>query len=104
FHVTEQLAFEQARRHGPAVHLDEWTRAAVSTGMKRARDEFLARAGLALNQHRSVGGGNTFDDAQEVRERRTADDHLGKVVVAPDLLLQVVVPGLELMREPLGLQ
>src|SRR3984893_16647666 len=51
FLVPEQLAFEQARRDGRAVELDERLRAARAQIMNGARDQLFPRAGLSVNQH-----------------------------------------------------
>jgi len=43
--MAEELAFEQFRRDGCAVHLDEWPMPAVTVHVDGARDEFLAGTG-----------------------------------------------------------
>jgi hypothetical protein len=50
--VAEQLAFEQRRRQGGAVDADETTAPLRAALMDLARDERLARAGLAKQQNR----------------------------------------------------
>ena len=51
--VAEQLALEQRLRQRPAVHGDERLVAPRTEPMDRARDELLARAALALDEHRA---------------------------------------------------
>src|SRR5271168_2635343 len=46
FLMAEQLAFQQARRNGRAVQLDEAVAAACTQAMERARHQLLARAGF----------------------------------------------------------
>ena len=54
--VAEHFAFQQAGGNGGAVELDEGglpPRAQVVDG---ARQQFLAGAGFAVDQHRGIGG------------------------------------------------
>src|SRR5690606_17338720 len=50
-HVPEELAFEQLVRDRRAVDLDQRTLAARAARVDHVRDELLADARLALNQH-----------------------------------------------------
>jgi hypothetical protein len=50
--VSEELALEEVLGHGRAVLRDEELVLAVGPVVHRARDELLARAGLALDEHR----------------------------------------------------
>ena len=52
--VAEELALEQLARQRGAVELDERALAARALLVDRARDELLAGAGLALDQHGAV--------------------------------------------------
>ncbi len=54
--VAEQLGFEQAGGDCGAIDFDEGAIAARAEIMDGARDEFLARAGFAANQHGGIGG------------------------------------------------
>jgi len=54
--VPEQLAFEQLGRNRRAVHFHKRPISAFAPGVDGARDEFLARTGLTLNQNRRASG------------------------------------------------
>jgi len=51
--MPEQLAFNQLVRKRAAIDRDELAPTSVAVLVDRARDEFLACAGLAGNQNRS---------------------------------------------------
>jgi hypothetical protein len=59
--MAEQLALEEIERNGRAVHLDERAAAPRAEFVNRPRNQFLAGAGLALNQHRRLGWRHSFD-------------------------------------------
>ena len=59
--VAEQFAFQQGFRNGRAVDGDERLRGALAVLVNRARDQFLAGAGFAANQHGDGGGGHAPD-------------------------------------------
>src|SRR2546426_858616 len=52
--VAEQLRFEETLRDGGAVHGDQGAALARARAMNRLRQQLLARAALALDQHREV--------------------------------------------------
>ena len=54
--VAEHLAFQQAGGNGGAVQLDEGALPARAEVVDGARQQFLAGAGLAVDQHRGIGG------------------------------------------------
>ena len=56
--VAEQLAFQQLGRQRRAVHLDERLRAPRRAAVQLARDDFLADAALAAQQHADVAVGD----------------------------------------------
>ena len=56
-HVPEQLGFDQGFGDRPAIHGNE-AASATRALVDRARDQLLARAGLAEQQHRRRGRGN----------------------------------------------
>ena len=80
--VAEQLAFEQLGRQRGAVHLDERPILARRALVNRARDQLLADAALAADQHRDVAVGHLLD---HLRDRL----HLG--AVAPEQERAVLV-------------
>ncbi len=53
--VPEQLALQEMVRDGPAVHGDKRTRAPPPAVVDGPGDELLARAALAVNEHRRGG-------------------------------------------------
>ena len=67
--VAEQLALEQLARQRRAVHLDEGTLPAARRRVERARDDLLAGAALALDQHGHVRLGHTLDQRAHLAER-----------------------------------
>ena len=51
-HVAEQLRFQQIDRNGARIYRNKRFVGARGSGMNRFRDQFLARAALAADQHR----------------------------------------------------
>ena len=87
--VAEQLALQQPRGDGRAVELDEGPVPARAQVVQGAGDELLARAGLAADEHRGVGGGDRLDLLQHPAQGGALADDLAEVVLGADLLLQV---------------
>ena len=93
--VTEQLALEERRRHRGAVDRDERLLAARRQVVERARDELLAGAALAGDQHGRVAVGDAADQLDRLADRRArardaVDRHVavGGRAQALDLALQ----------------
>ena len=59
--VAEQLALQQVERDGRAVELDEGAPAARAELVDRPRDQLLAGARLAQEQHRGIGRRHALD-------------------------------------------
>ena len=73
--MAEQLAFDQLFGNRRAVHFDEGLAGARAGGVNRVRDQFLAGAALAENQHAAVGGGHQRQLlAQRFHRHALADD------------------------------
>ena len=73
--VTEQLALQQRLGNGGAVDPDVGGLAAFTQGVQRAGDQFLARAALAEDEHRGMGGRDGLNQlAQFTHLGRVADD------------------------------
>ncbi len=73
--VAEQLAFDEFFGNGGAVHFDERLGGARAGGVNRVRDQFLAGAAFAENQHAAVGGGHQAQLlAQRLHGHALADD------------------------------
>src|SRR5579863_810827 len=56
-HMAEELALHEIVRNGRAIDRDEWLVAAKTMIVDGARDELLAGAGLAGDQHRRLAVG-----------------------------------------------
>ena len=63
--------------------------------MDGARHDSLAGAGLPLQENRRVHGGHLLHPQEYLPQDAAVTDDLAEVVLAPDLLLQVAVLGLE---------
>ena len=73
--MAEQFAFEQRFGNGGAVDADVMRLAPQAQAVQRARDQFLAGAAFAENEHPRVGGGNGLNQfPQFAHFRRFADD------------------------------
>ena len=66
-HVAEERRLEERLRDAGAVLADERAARARPVGVDGARDELLARAALADEEHRDVARGHAVDEAQERR-------------------------------------
>ena len=69
--VAEELALEQRAGQRRAVDLDEGARAPRRRLVHRARDDLLADAALALDQHRHVGVGDLLEQGAHLRHGAT---------------------------------
>ena len=72
FLVPEELRFDQLLGNRRAVHLDEPLAAAQAVAMDRARDQLLAGAALALQQHGRVGRRRALDGIPDLAQRRSS--------------------------------
>ena len=63
--------------------------------MDGSRDQFLACAGLATDQHRGVSRRDAPDVLQDAADGGALADNLFEVVVGLDLLLEIKILGLE---------
>jgi hypothetical protein len=77
--VAEELGLQQVVGQGTAVDGHERPAAACAPGMHGARRQFLAAAGLALDQHRRVARGHAAQLAEHADEAgRGADQGLAR--------------------------
>ena len=97
--VPEQLALEQAGRHCRHVHPDERLVAPAAQVVDRVRDQLLAGARLAKEQHGAVGWRDGLDGLQHPPQRRARADDLGELVVK--LAFEVVL-FVDQMRVAIG--
>ena len=91
-------------REGGAVERDEGLAFPRAVLVDRLRDEFLARAGLALDEHAGVRGGDAFEFFDDVAHlRAVADDALEAVfLVEPAVQLEVGPPQPGAFGRPFG--
>ena len=61
--ITEQFAFDQGRHQRSAIHRNERPVAQRPRMVNRARNQFLAGAALAQDQHRMCARRSLGDDA-----------------------------------------
>ena len=72
--VAEEFGFQQLLRNGRAVDGDESLVASRAQGVQCARQQFLAGAALAQDQHCDVRGGDLLDHAADVLHRAVDRD------------------------------
>ena len=70
--VAEQLALEQVLGQRAAVHLDPRPGRAAAREVDRAREQVLAGAALAAQQHGRIGGRHLARQLERLRERRAS--------------------------------
>jgi hypothetical protein len=75
--VAEQLALEQVGGYRAAVERDERLALARAEIVDRARDQLLAGAALAGDQHRGVAVGDAVDELADGADRRAVADDAG---------------------------
>src|SRR5207249_187322 len=62
--VAEELALDQARRDGAAVHFHQGTVLTGATVVDRSRDKLLPGPRLSIDKHGRIRWGNLFDLAE----------------------------------------
>src|ERR1700730_15999341 len=70
--MSEQFAFEKPGGHRRTVDLDETPVVARTKFMDRSRDDFLACAGLAGQQHGRIVGGHSLHLGKDFAQAPTA--------------------------------
>ena len=93
--MPEQLRFEQLLGDRAAVHRDEPALDAAAVVVDRARDQLLAGAALARDQHRAVGARDLRHDVEHAAQRAAVADDVLEAVLRAQLALQRAVLGLE---------
>src|SRR5262249_24795471 len=101
--VTEQLTLQQTGGDGRAVELDERASLPRAQFVQGPRDQFLARARFAANEHRGAGAGNRLDSLEHPTQDGALTDDLAEVMLGARLLLQVGILLGELVLERLDL-
>src|SRR5688572_31358178 len=96
--VSEQLRLEQRFRYRAAVQRDKRAVAPERVEMNRARDQLLARARFAANQHGAVRGRDALDGGKHLLHRLAAAKDVRKFVAAVQRALQQDIFLLEATR------
>jgi hypothetical protein len=91
--VSEQLGFDQLAWQSRAIDLDERAFLPLTVLVDGARNELLAGAVLAVNQHAGVGRRHGFDEVKELPHLVAARDDVGEARVIAELLFQPFVLG-----------
>ena len=97
--VAEQLRLDQRVGQRAAAHLDERLGRPQRVVVDRVRDQLLAGARLAADQHGGVGARDLRDLIEHAAHRAAGADQVGEVVLRLQLLAQVRV----LVDQPLAL-
>ena len=66
--ATAPVKAPQSRRNGGAVQPDEGMLPSLAQAVDRAGEQFLARAGLALDENAGVGGRDIFGEPQGLQK------------------------------------
>src|SRR5215813_4308599 len=97
--VTEQFRSQQGVRNGGAVEFDQRPARARRKAMNRARDQFLARPGLASDQDCRVSRRDLLDAVQRAAYRRRIAHDLVELLAPAQLLTQHYVFLLQLVAQ-----
>ena len=97
--VAEQLGLEHARRERRAVDAHERLLLARAVDVDGVRDQLLAGAGLAAQQHGRARRRDLLDLLQHLAQRGAVADDVAEVELAVELLVQVAGVLGELGRE-----
>src|SRR5262249_43471448 len=89
--VAEQLAFQEPRRDGSAVELDESPVPPRTQIVKGASDQLLARARLPADEHGRARRCDSLDLLQHPAESGALPNNLIEIVIPSDLLPQVEI-------------
>ena len=94
--VAEELGLEQVLLQRRAVHLDEGARRAVRVVVNRPRDELLARARFAADEHGRIAARHLLHDAEHVLKRAARAHDAVEVIEVLLLVAQVLHLVLEM--------
>src|SRR5260370_11029229 len=87
--VSEQVAFQQARRNGRAVELHEGLGAPRAQIMNAACDQFPSRACLSINQHRRIRRRYRLHLFEDSAQRGAISNDLSKIHFRADFIFQI---------------
>ena len=86
--MAEKFALDQIFGEGGGIDHDKGLVLAAAGALDRARDQLLAGAGTAPDQHGGAAGGHLFDHRVDRPHRLAVADHLGRDGDAVERLLQ----------------
>src|SRR5439155_18708292 len=89
FLVPEELAFEQSRGNRRAIQLHEGVRTPRAEVVNGARNEFLARAGLAVDEDGRIGWRHSLHLVQHAAECSASPHNVLKVHLTANFIFQI---------------
>ena len=95
--MPEQLALQEVRGHRRAVLGEERLVAPRAVLVQRLRDELLAAARLALDEHGDVARRDALDQREDLVHRRAVADH---AELCRHLVVVARLGGANVAREP----
>ena len=87
--VAEHLAFQQPRGNGGAVELDESALPPRAQVVDGPRHQLLAGPGLAVDQHRGIGGRHRLHLLEDGLQRAALPDDFLEAIVRADFVFQI---------------
>ena len=93
--MAKEFTLQKFARDGATVDGNKGFLLAGAVEVHRPGDQFLAGAGFAEDEDGRIGLNNLFHLLEDRLHRRTAADHVGKMVFAAQLLAQVLILGNE---------
>ena len=100
--MSEEFALEKLFRNRGAIHANERLVFARTATMDFARDQFLAGAGFALNQHGSIRRRDKIDLADDLAQRSALTNQIAERARLEHLLLKICVVLFELVFSDAG--
>ena len=100
FDVAEEFALEQLLRNGRAVDFDQRPFGTRTACVNRVRDQLLADARFALQQHSRRGIRDRFDPLQHAPQCRARADDAAHVHRDADFFPEVIALLLQLLAKP----
>ena len=91
--VAEELGLEQVLGNRRAVDRDKRAVGARAERVQRAREQLLAGAALAFEQHRRVGAGRALQRDRHLLQLRVLADDLRRAAARGELLFEQDVLG-----------
>ncbi len=89
--MAKQLAFQQSRRDGGAVHLDEVAILAPAHAVNHAGDAFFARPGFTGDKDRAIGIRDDGGVVQHTLQGWAVADDIVSPVRTPDFVFQITL-------------